>query len=85
MGIAGTETLFPIGVEKLYPTETVVRAGRPFLATTLMERADHDRQLAMDVVGLVLASLVPSEYRGEYGDDAAGLDPARRLLRALYD
>lgn len=84
MGIAGTETLFPVGAEKLHPTETVVRAGRPVLATTLMERAGEDRQLAMDVVGLVLASLVPAEYRGEYGDDAAGFDHARRLVQTLY-
>lgn len=85
MGIAGTEELFPVGVEKLHPTEIVVRAGRPFPAGTLMQRAGLDRQLAMDVVGLVLASLVPGEYRGEYGDDAAGLDHARRLVETLYD
>ena len=85
MGIAGTETLFPVGAEKLQPTETVVRAGRPVPAATLMERAGQDRQLAMDVVGLILASLVPAEYRGEYGDDAAGFDHARRLVRTLYE
>ena len=85
MGIAGTEELFPVGVEKLHPTEIVVRAARPFPAGTLMQRAGPDRQLAMDVVGLVLASLVPGEYRGEYSDDAAGLDHARRLVETLYD
>lgn len=85
MGIAGTETLFPVGAEKLHPTETVVRAGRPFLATTLMQRAGQDRQLAMDAVGLVLAGLIPDDYRGEYADDAAGFDHARRLVPTLMD
>lgn len=85
MGIAGTEALFPVGAERLRPSEIVVRTGRPFRAGTLIERAGRDRRLVMDTVGLAIAALVPREYRGDYGDDAAGLHGARRLLQTLQD
>ena len=85
MGIAGTEALYPVGAERLRPTEIVVRTGRPFRASTLLQRAKRDRRLVMDTVGLAIADLVPCEYRGEYGDDAPGLADARNLLRKLHD
>ena len=85
MGIAGTDALFPVGAEKLRPSEIVIRTGRPFRASTLIERAGRDRRLVMDTVGLAIAALVPGEYRGDYGDDAGGLHSARRLLRTLHD
>ena len=36
IGIGGTDALFPVGVEKLPPSEIMVRAGRPFLSNTPM-------------------------------------------------
>jgi len=85
MGIAGTEALYPVGAERLRPTEIVVRTGRPFRASTLLQRAKRDRRLVMDTVGLAIADLVPCEYRGEYDDDAPGLADARGLFRTLHD
>ena len=85
MGIVGTEALFPVGVDRLRPSEVAVRVGPPFRASRLMRGAGRDRRLAMDTIGLALAALLPREYRGEYGDGAADLGSATRLLRALYD
>lgn len=85
MGIAGTEALFPIDCERLRQSDIVVRVGRPFEAGTLLRKAGRDRRLAMDCVGLALASLVPDAYRGTYGGNDEDLDSARRLLATLYD
>ena len=85
MGIAGTEALFPVGAKRLQPSRIVVRTGRPFRASTLFQRAGRDRRLVMDTVGLTIAALLPSEYRGEYDDDAPGLHDAKRLFLALRD
>lgn len=84
MAIAGTEALFPVGAKRLRPSEIVARAGRPFRASTLNQRAGN-RRLVIDTVGLAIAALLPSEYRGEYGNDAPGLHDARRLLQTLHD
>jgi len=80
-GITGTEELFPVGVDALHSVPICVRFGRPFPAQLLHERANGDRKLMMDGIGLAIASMLPPEYRGAYGDDTAELDEARRLLR----
>ena len=85
VGIVGTEALFPVGVDRLRPSEVAVRVGPPFRASSLMRGAGRDRRLAMDTIGLALAALLPREYRGEYGDGGADLGSATRLLRALYN
>ena len=85
VGITGTEALFPIGDDTLHPVKAVTRVGRPIQASALRERTGRDRRLVMDVVGLAIAELLPSEYRGAYADNAADLDDARRLLRGLFD
>jgi 1-acyl-sn-glycerol-3-phosphate acyltransferase len=82
-GITGTEAMFPIGEEALYPVRAVVRLGTPIHTRHLRERADGNRQLMMDAIGLAIAALLPAEYQGAYGPDAAGLDEARSLLAAL--
>jgi hypothetical protein len=38
----------------------------------------------MDAVGVAIAALLPSEYRGAYGDDVAGLDEARVIAHDLF-
>ena len=85
MGITSTEALFPIGDDTLHPVKAVTRVGRPIPAGALRERTGRDRRLVMDIVGLAIAELLPSEYRGAYADNAADLDDARRLLRGLFD
>jgi 1-acyl-sn-glycerol-3-phosphate acyltransferase len=82
VGITGTEMLFPIGGDALHPVRAVVRVGRPIPAVALSERAEGDRRLMMDAVGLAIAAVLPPDYRGAYGDSVADLDRARRVLDA---
>jgi 1-acyl-sn-glycerol-3-phosphate acyltransferase len=84
IGITGTEELFPVGDDGLHSVPIVARLGRPFPAHVLHERANGDRRLMMDSVGLAIARLLPPDYRGAYADDAADLDGARRLLGSLF-
>src|SRR3954454_10969430 len=70
VGIAGTEELFPVGDDALHSVPITIRLGRPFPAHLLHEKANGDRRLMMDTVGLAIASLLPAEYRGAYADEA---------------
>lgn len=83
VGIAGSETLFPIGETSLHPSRIVVSLGRPVKAGQLRERAHGNRRIMMDAMGLAIAARLPPSYRGAYGDDASDLDDARQLLAAL--
>jgi 1-acyl-sn-glycerol-3-phosphate acyltransferase len=80
VGITGTEALFPIGEDTLHPVRAVGRVGRPIPASVLRERAEGDRRLMMDGVGLAIAELLPPEYRGAYSDEVTDLVDARRVL-----
>jgi hypothetical protein len=84
VGITGTEALFPVGGETLHSVQTVARLGLPFKAGALREGAADDRRLMMDVIGLAVAQLLPPEFKGAYGDDAADLGEARSLLHDLH-
>jgi 1-acyl-sn-glycerol-3-phosphate acyltransferase len=84
VGIAGSEAWFPIGDHEIHPVRIVVRIGRPVLAAELEARAGGNRRLMMDAVGVAIAALLPSEYRGAYGDDVAGLDEARVIAHDLF-
>ena len=84
IGTVGGESLFPIGDETIHRVRVETRAGKPIEASTLLERADGDRRLAVDVVGFAIARLLPPEYHGAYSDDAPGMDEARRLSRELF-
>jgi 1-acyl-sn-glycerol-3-phosphate acyltransferase len=80
MGIAGTEALYPVGDDTVHPVSAVVRVGQAVEARSLLDRANEDRRLVMDAVGLLIAALLPPGYRGVYGDDATHLDDARGLV-----
>jgi 1-acyl-sn-glycerol-3-phosphate acyltransferase len=82
VGIAGTEALFPIGDHEIHPVRIVARIGRPVKASVLEERSAGNRRLMMDVVGIMIAELLPEEYRGAYGDRAGDLDEAREIARS---
>jgi 1-acyl-sn-glycerol-3-phosphate acyltransferase len=82
-GITGTEELFPVGDDALHSVPIRVRFGRPFFSHALQERANDDRKLMMDTIGVAIAGTLPPEYRGAYGDDAEDLDGARELLARL--
>ena len=85
VGITGTEELFPVDEDALHSVPIVVRLGRPFSGQRLHDRANGDRRLMMDVVGLAIAEALPPEYRGCYGGDTMDLKEARRLLNGLFD
>lgn len=83
VGITGTEAMFPIGEDTLYKVRVLTRVGRPIRASALRERAGDDRRLMMDIVGLAIAQVLPEDYRGFYGDNAADLGEAQRVWREL--
>lgn len=82
-GIVGSEAMFPIGEDALYAVHVVARIGKPFKASALRERANGDRRLMMDAVGVAIAEQLPTPYRGTYADDAPGLEEARAVLADL--
>jgi 1-acyl-sn-glycerol-3-phosphate acyltransferase len=65
-GLTGPEALFPLEGSTLRPARLVLHLGRPVPASLLLERAGDDRRLAMDTIGLAVAELLPTEYRGVY-------------------
>jgi 1-acyl-sn-glycerol-3-phosphate acyltransferase len=65
-GLTGSEALFPVEVSKLRPARVVLQLGRPIRADALMARANGDRRLVMDAIGLAVAEALPPEYRGSY-------------------
>jgi 1-acyl-sn-glycerol-3-phosphate acyltransferase len=67
-GLIGSEALFPVGVSTIRPARVVLQLGRPIPADALIKRADGDRRLVMDAIGLAIAEALPSEYRGVYAD-----------------
>jgi 1-acyl-sn-glycerol-3-phosphate acyltransferase len=69
VGLTGSEALFPLGDATIHPSRATLRIGQPFRAETLLAAARGDRRLAMDVVGVALAELLPPSYRGVYGQD----------------
>ncbi len=78
VGLVGPESLFPVGDATIRPARVVMRLGAPIAAGALLEGAEGDRRLVMDAIGLAIAELLPSDYRGVY---AVGGDfPAARQL-----
>jgi hypothetical protein len=65
-GLTGPETLFPVDASAVHPARVVLQLGRPMRAATLVARANGDRRLIMDGIGLAVAQALPPEYRGVY-------------------
>jgi hypothetical protein len=82
VGLEGSELLFPVEDAALHPATVVMRVGRPFRAKDLIAQAGEDRRVVMDAVGLAIAELVSSAYRGAY-TDAADFPGASAALSAL--
>ncbi len=80
LGLAGSETMFPVEGPTLRPARVVLEAGRPLLADQLISRAKGDRRVVMDAIGLAIAELLPPEYRGVYREPA-GFADAMQVLR----
>jgi 1-acyl-sn-glycerol-3-phosphate acyltransferase len=66
VGIAGSESLFPIGEHALTPSQIVMGIGCPIDADGLRARAHGDRRVMMDEIGHAIAAVLPPGYRGEY-------------------
>ena len=81
-GLTGSEALFPVGVATIRHARVLLQLGAPIPAEALIDRADGDRRLVMDAVGLAIADLLPAEYRGVYANTAAFQDAARVLSRS---
>ncbi len=79
-GLTGSEALFPVDVSTPRPARVVLHLGRPIRASALVARADGDRRLIMDAIGLAVAETLPAEYRGVY-QHAGRFPEAMRVLR----
>jgi 1-acyl-sn-glycerol-3-phosphate acyltransferase len=82
VGIVGSDEMYPIGDDTLYPVKIVVSLGRPVDAQQLRERSNGDGRVMLDAVGLAIANLLPPEYRGVYGDGDHG--EARAVYADLW-
>ena len=82
-GIFGSERLLPIGEERAYPTRVIARMGAPLEARRLLERCDGQRTLAMDVIGCLIAELLPHSHRGVYEASNGEVARARVIASAL--
>ncbi len=85
IGLTGSEAMFPVGDDTLHTVKITAHVGRAMSGHRLREAAGTDRRLTMDVLGVAIADLIPSPYRGVYADDAPGLEEARRIRHALSD
>ena len=65
-GLVGPEALFPVEISNLRPARVVLQLGHPIPAGALLARADGDRRLIMDAIGLAVAETLPAEYQGVY-------------------
>lgn len=78
VGLAGTETLFSID-QALQPARVVMQLGPPVRAGQLAAHAGGDRRVVMDAIGLAIAELIPTPYRGVYADEQKLMDAATVL------
>lgn len=78
--LTGPESLFPVDAATVHPARVVLRFGPPLRAEDLLAQARGHRRAVMDAIGLAIADLLPSSYRGVYAD-ASAFQEARRLLR----
>jgi len=78
-GLTGPERLFSVEESKLRPARVSMRIGHPVRAEDLLANAGADRRVVMHAIGLAIAELLPSSYRGVYGDAAAFAHASRVL------
>ena len=81
VGLAGSESLFPIDQTRIHPARIVLYIGHAVPAERLLARASSDRRVVMDAIGLAIAALLPAQYRGVYGRDE-DFPEAAQALRA---
>jgi 1-acyl-sn-glycerol-3-phosphate acyltransferase len=79
----GSEQLFPIGEDRVYPSAVRVRIGTPLEARRLLDRCRGHRPLIANVIGFLIADLLPGPYRGVYAKGEGELEPAREIASEL--
>jgi 1-acyl-sn-glycerol-3-phosphate acyltransferase len=84
VGITGSERLVPIGIERLHLTPVTCHIGRAVEAAELAARAGSSRSLQMDALGVAIARLLPSEYRGVYAEELPERKAARDVADAVF-
>jgi 1-acyl-sn-glycerol-3-phosphate acyltransferase len=83
VGLVGSDRIQQIGNELLHPARVTATVGEPIDAAVLLERCGRHRQLTMDVCGLLIAEVLPPEYRGFYGEQTGELAEARTIAATL--
>lgn len=79
-GLAGSERLTPLAErEELHRAKVVARIGAPVPAARIAELSGNRRALIMDVVGMLIADVLPERYRGYYAASSSDLGEARRI------
>jgi 1-acyl-sn-glycerol-3-phosphate acyltransferase len=81
-GLTGPESLFPVDAATVRPALVCMRVGPPLRAERLSESAGGNRRVVMDAIGLAIAELLPSSYRGVYADPQQLPAAAAALYRA---
>jgi 1-acyl-sn-glycerol-3-phosphate acyltransferase len=85
VALTGTEDLFPVGERTFRPAPIAARFGRPISADALRARSRRERRLMVDTLGVAIADLLPSAYRGTYRRDAPELLQAVAILDNLTE
>jgi 1-acyl-sn-glycerol-3-phosphate acyltransferase len=81
----GCESLFPVDSEQLHPSHVRIRLGRPILIGEFLEVCGRKRQSTADVIGFLIADLLPPAYRGVYGAITPELNKARAIAKTLSE
>ena len=84
-GLWGSERLSPPDDRGLAPARVEGRLGPALDAARILDACGQNRVLCMQVVGVLIARLLPPAYRGAYAKDAPKLERARELARELSE
>ena len=69
IGIWGSEEFATLGDDGIHRAVVQARVGPPVPAEELLSLCNRKRPLVMDVVGFLVAGLLPVGYRGLYGEN----------------
>ena len=82
-GHVGSDQLMPLEGDHVRPAEVRMRIGPAIPARRLIEACSGKRQLVMDVVGFLIAALVPESKRGAYAQASGELREASEIAETL--
>ena len=82
-GVWGSEKLLPLGDERVQRARAEARVGRPIRTEELFRLCGGKRPLIIDVVGFLIASLLPAPYRGFYAEPQSALEEPFGIAREL--